>query len=99
MVLLERMSQAALGSSTQVIVATTMVVAALFEPLRRRLPSAIDRRFYRGTHDTGRTLEEYGATLRSVTHLDHLQARLFTVIEETIHLEHVSPSSRLGTRS
>jgi hypothetical protein len=100
------MSQPALGSSTLVIVATTVVVAALFEPLRRRLQSAIDRRFYRGTYDAERTLREFGATLRSVTHLDHLQARLFTVIKETMHPEHpehvsliVAPRNTLVTLS
>jgi hypothetical protein len=90
------MSQPALGSSPLVTVATTLVVAALFQPLRRRLQVAIDRRFYRSKYDTERTLEEFGATLRSVTDLDHLQAHLINVIEETMHPEHVSLWLRPG---
>jgi hypothetical protein len=96
---LERTSQPALGGSTRVIVATTIVVTALFEPLHR-LQSPIDRWFYQGTYDAERTLGECGATLPRVTRLDHLHARLSTVIEETMHLDQVSlVVAPLGTRS
>jgi hypothetical protein len=72
------------------IVASTLVIAALFNPLRRRIQSFIDRRFYRSKYDAATTLEEFGATLRAATDLDGLREELTGVVRETVQPAHVS---------
>jgi hypothetical protein len=76
--------------SPVLIVITTLAVAALFQPLRRRLQRAIDRRFYRAKFDTARTLERFAVTLRSETDLPHLTDDLLGVITETMQPAHLS---------
>ncbi|HEU4784294.1 MAG TPA: hypothetical protein VFS83_13215 [Ktedonobacterales bacterium] len=76
--------------SPVLIVITTLVIAALFQPLRRRLQRAIDRRFYRAKFDTARTLERFAVTLRSETDLPHLTDDLLGVITETMQPAHLS---------
>ncbi len=77
-------------NSPLAVVLSTLLVAALFTPLRRRVQTAIDRRFYRQKVDAARALEEFSVDARREVELEVLSSRLATVVQESFHPQSIS---------
>jgi hypothetical protein len=88
---LQRLLSPVVGESNQLaVVASTLAVAALFTPLRRRIQGFIDRRFYRRKYDARKTLEAFSAKLRGISDPDGLNGELLAVVRETVQPEHAT---------
>jgi len=88
---LQRLLSPVVGEGDQLaVVASTLLIAALFQPLRRRVQGFIDRRFYRKKYDAQKTLQSFSTVLRDETALDRLAPELLVVVRETMQPAHVS---------
>ena len=97
-VLLQRLVSVLTGieQSPLAVVVSTLAIAALFTPLRRRIQDAIDRRFYRKKYDGQQVLAQFALTARDETDLDALTGELARVVQETLQPERVSVWLRKG---
>ena len=90
-VLLQGLLRPVLGPTNDLaIVASTLTIAALFQPLRRQVQAFIDRRFYRRKYDAAKTLQAFSAQLRDEMDVGRLSDQMLLVVQETLQPEHVS---------
>jgi hypothetical protein len=90
-VVLQQLFRALTGQRSDLaIVVSTLTIAALFNPLRRRIQEAIDRRFYRRKYDAAKTLAAFSVAMRDEVDLKTLAERIVTVVEDTMQPAHVS---------
>src|SRR6266536_25269 len=90
---LQALVRAVTGSLSQqppVLVGSTLVIAALFQPLRRLLQTIIARRFYRRKYDAAKVMAAFGTTLRNEVDVDTLREQLLAIVQETMQPAHVS---------
>ena len=86
-----RLTHAQSGDQSPIsIVLTTLIIAALFQPLRRRIQTFIDQRFYRRKYNASRTLASFGGALRADVNLRDLTEHLLTAVDDTMQPAHLS---------
>ena len=87
------------AQSPFILVGSTLVIAALFQPMRHRIQRTIDRRFYRQKYDASRVIERFSASLHSEIDLADLSEQVVAVVQETMQPAHVSPWLREPSRT
>ena len=100
MVLLQALLRDVTGKPSAVsLVICTLLIAVLFQPLRRRLQSGIDRRFYREKYDAARIVDQFGTALAQKVDLDEVTSSLLQTVEQTMHPSQLSLWIRVPERS